>query len=424
MPNIWLPYTQMLNAPPPLKVASASGSEITLEDGRVLVDAIGSWWTSCHGYQHPKLVAAIKQQADTLSHVMLGGLIHHPLIEFTQKLCSQLPADLQHVNFAESGSVAVEIAMKIAYQYWLNQNQKRHRMIHLKQGYHGDTFLAMSVCDPEEGMHTQLGDLLPHQICIELPNTESDFDALDTLLSQRHQEIAAFIVEPLVQGAGGMRFLEASLLRRTCELMRAYQLPVIFDEIFTGFGRTGTLFAFEQVDFVPDLLCLGKGITGGMTPFAATIAHTTLYNAFLSQQPDKALMHASTFAGHALGAAVGIASLELFEDSRWQSNVSRIEKQLKQELAPCQGLPAVVDVRALGAIGVVEMAFSLAPVQQHLIEDLLSQGIWCRPFGNIIYTTPSFNIKADQLSHITQAICNSVERIASQWHDQLGRTNG
>lgn len=419
MPNIWLPYTQMLNAPTPLKVASASGSEITLEDGRVLIDAIGSWWTSCHGYQHPKLVNAIKQQADTLSHVMLGGLIHHPLIEFTAKLCAKLPADLQHVNYAESGSVAVEIAMKIACQYWLNQKQIRTRFIHLQHGYHGDTFLAMSVCDPEGSMHAHLGNLLPQHLCIDLPKDQSDFDVLDQLISQHHSEITAFIVEPLVQGAGGMRFLDAAKLKRTCELMRSYELPVIFDEIFTGFGRTGTLFAFEQVDFVPDLLCLGKGITGGMTPFAATIANTNLYNAFLSPMSDKTLMHASTFAGHALGAAVGIASLELFEDSSWQTNVSRIEAQLKEELAPCEDLSGVVDVRARGAIGVVEMAYSLAPIQQRLIEDLLAQGIWCRPFGNIIYTTPSFNIQPEQLRHITQAICNSVERIASEWHDQL-----
>lgn len=419
MANIWLPYTQMLNAPIPLKVASASGSKLTLEDGRVLLDAIGSWWTTCHGYQHPTLVEAIKRQADTLSHVMLGGLIHDPLIEFTTKLCAKLPDDLEHVNYCESGSVAVEIAMKIACQYWLNQKQSRNRFIHLKHGYHGDTFLAMSLCDPETGMHAHLGDLLPRHIGIDLPQTEHEFETLDKLLSQHHHEIAGFMVEPLVQGAGGMRFLNAPLLKRTCELMRSYQLPVIFDEIFTGFGRTGTLFALEQVDFVPDLLCLGKGITGGMTPFAATIANTKLYNTFLSPGPDKMLMHASTFAGHALGASVGIASLELFEDASWQINVSRIEQQLKNQLAPCQDLPGVVDVRALGAIGVVEMAFSLVPLQEHLVKDLLSQGIWCRPFGNIVYTTPSFNIESEQLKCITKAICNSVERISSEWHDQL-----
>jgi adenosylmethionine---8-amino-7-oxononanoate aminotransferase len=417
MANIWLPYTQMQNAAIPFEVKSAHGSTLTLQNGCTLIDAVGSWWTSCHGYQHPKLIAALKRQADSLAHVMLGGLTHQPIIEFTNKLCAKLPATLEHAVYSESGSVAVEIAMKIASQSWYHQNQKRTQFLHLQHGYHGDTFYTMSVGDPEQGMHAQFGDLLPKQCCICLPQTEQAFAMLDLHLSQHQHELAAFIVEPRVQGAGGMKFLDPVLLNKTCELIRHYQIPVIFDEIFTGFGRTGTLFALEQIGFVPDIICLSKGITGGVTPFAVTIANSELYNHFLSVEPGKALMHASTYSGHALGAAVGLASLELFDELPWQSCVAQIENQLIHGLNPCRELPGVQDVRALGAIGVVEMSYDLGPFQQFLINDFAEQGIWCRPFGNIIYTTPSFNILPEQLAQITRSICNSVERISREWHD-------
>lgn len=413
MSTVWRPYTQMQTAPAPLVVKSVSGSIITLEDNTKLIDAMGSWWTTCHGARHPKLVAAMEKQLRVMPHAMLGGLTHQPIIQLTEKLTNKLAPELNHAFYSESGSVAVEVALKMAYQFWLNQNQPhKSKFIHLKHGYHGDTFFAMSICDPLEGMHARFKHCLPEQYLIELPQTPDDFINFEKWLSLNHHTVAGLIIEPLVQGAGGMKFLCPQALHKLCEIVRKFELIIIFDEIFTGFGRTGPFFAYEKIGFVPDIICLGKALSGGMTPFAATIASDKIYHQFLSNDEDMALMHGPTFTGHALGAAAALASLTIFEETPWQENVKAIEAQLNRQLTPCLAYSCVQSVRCQGAIGVVELKSSLSPYMDELKRFFIERGVWCRPFGRIIYTTPSFSISPTQLNHITETIRCSVEGLA------------
>jgi len=400
--HLWLPYTQMKTTPPPLKAASTTGTRILLEDGRELVDGIASWWTACHGYNHPHIRAAVEKQLAILPHVMLGGLVHEQALTLARRLSDMLPGDLDHVFFSDSGSVAVEVAMKMAMQYWLNKGVRtRRKLLAFKGGYHGDTIATMAVCDPEEGMHALFTGVLPEHHVIDL-NAEH----IDAFLAVRADEIAAILIEPLVQGAGGMLFHDARLLQHLRRAAEKYDLLLIFDEIFTGFGRTGTLFACDAAEVTPDIITLGKGLTGGTLPLAATVASKKVFDAFWSDDPSHALMHGPTYMGNALACAAANASLDLFETEPRLLQAAEIGKQMGKELGRCIGLPGVKDVRVKGAIGVVELERirDMNGLKKHLVE----QGVWVRPFRNIVYLTPALTITKADLTMLTNAVVNVV----------------
>ena len=408
--HIWLPYTQMKSAKLPVPVVSASGVRLRLADGRELVDGISSWWTACHGYAHPHILKSVTDQLEKMPHVMFGGLAHEPAYRLAARLASLLPGDLNHVFFSESGSVAVEVALKMAVQFWLNQGQRRTGFISFRGGYHGDTFATMSICDPEEGMHKLFRGVLPEQFVMEMPDTNDRRDALDRLLNDKSQEIAAIIVEPLVQGAGGMKFHDASVLAELKKLSERHNVLLIFDEIFTGFARTGSMFACEQAGVSPDIICLGKALTGGTVPLAATVATDKIFNAFLSDDPhaDAALMHGPTYMAYPLGCAAANASLDLFEREPRLQQVRAIEAQLTQELAACRTAPGVRDVRVRGAIGAVQMHGAVDAVG--LRSRFVEKGCWIKPFGDVIYLTPPFVIAPNDLSTLTRAIVEEVQK--------------
>jgi len=402
--HIWLPYTQMRTAGPPLPVTATSGTRLRLADGRELVDGIASWWTACHGYNHPHLLAALQAQAEAMPHVMFGGLGHEPAYRLATRLAGMLPGDLTRVFLAESGSVSVEVAMKMAVQYWLNKGERgRYKILAFTGGYHGDTIATMAVCDPEEGMHAKFRGLLPEHPVLPLPRDAESLETLDQFLAQQGHRIAAMLVEPLVQGAGGMLFHDAVVLRRLRELADRYGILLIFDEIFTGFGRTGTMFACEAAGVVPDIVTLSKALTGGVLPLSAAIASARVFDAFWSEDPNAALMHGPTYMGHALACAVANASLDLFETEPRLQQVAAISAALHQGLEPCRAMPAVADVRVLGAIGVVELKQAPADLRG-LKEKLVEQGVWIRPFGRILYLTPSFTIGEEDLERLMAAI--------------------
>ncbi|WP_192814101.1 adenosylmethionine--8-amino-7-oxononanoate transaminase [Rhodovulum sp. PH10] len=402
-PHVWLPYAQMKTAPAPLPVARTFGSRIVLADGTVLVDGIASWWTACHGYNHPHIRAAVAAQLETMPHVMLGGLLHEPAARLSARLAAMLPGDLDHVFLADSGSIAVEIALKMAVQYQLNGGVRgRKKFVAFRGAYHGDTTGAMAVCDPDEGMHRMFAGLLPEQIITDLPTDEAKAEALDRLLAERADEIAGIIVEPLVQGAGGMLMHDPEVLRILRKLADRHDALLIFDEIFTGFGRTGTMFACEAAGVVPDIVTLGKGLTGGTMTLAAVVATDRVYGRFWSDDPLHAMMHGPTFMGNPLACAAANASLDLFESEPRLEQVAAIEAALKDQLAPCRALPGVVDVRTMGAIGVVELdrIDDLADLKDQFVK----AGVYVRPFGRIVYLTPAFTIGMDDLARLTGAI--------------------
>ena len=401
--HVWLPYAQMRTAPLPLPVARTEGSAIHLEDGRVLIDGIASWWTSCHGYNHPHIRQAVAAQLERVPHVMFGGLAHEPAYRLSTRLAALLPEPLNRVFFTDSGSVAVEVAIKIAVQSRLNRGERgRTKILAFTGGYHGDTFGTMAVCDPEEGMHAMFTGLLPEHPVIPLPRDEASMAAFDAFLAANAHMLAGIIIEPLVQGAGGMVLHPPQVLRHLRRAADTHGLTLIFDEIFTGFGRTGTMFAFEQAGVAPDIITLSKALTGGTLPLAATIATDALFEAFLSESPATALMHGPTYMANPLGCAAANASLDLFEREPRLAQVAAISAQLARELAPCRALPGVVDVRVLGAIGVVELAQIDNPAALRMA--LVAQGVWIRPFRNILYLTPAFTISPDELSRLCTAI--------------------
>jgi adenosylmethionine-8-amino-7-oxononanoate aminotransferase len=401
--HVWLPYAQMATAPMPLPVARTAGSKIFLEDGRVLVDGIASWWTACHGYNHSHIVQAVARQLEAMPHVMFGGLGHEPAYKLAARLAALLPGDLNRVFFSDSGSVAVEVAMKIAVQARLNRGERgRTKILAFHGGYHGDTLGTMAICDPEEGMHSLFAGLLPEQPVIALPKDAASIAAFDVFLEEHGRTLAAIIVEPLVQGAGGMVFHDAAVLRHLRKAADYYGLTLIFDEIFTGFGRTGTMFAFEQAGVVPDIITLSKALTGGTSPLAVTVASDELFAAFLSDSAETALMHGPTFMANPLGCAAANASLDLFEREPRLAQAAAISRQLEAELAPCRGMPGVVDVRVMGAIGVVELERIANPAALRMA--LVEQGVWIRPFRNIVYLTPALTIGVEELSVLTGAI--------------------
>ena len=393
----------MKTAAPPLEAVRTHGCRIELADGRTLVDGIASWWTACHGYNPPHIRAAVERQLAEMPHVMFGGLTHAPAERLAARLAALLPGGLDHVFFSDSGSVAVEVALKLALQLWRNRGVAgRTRILAFRDGYHGDTMGAMSVCDPDEGMHARFGAALRRQLFADLPQGEAEAKALDSLLAAHAHELAAVIVEPLVQGAGGMRFHAPEVLARVAAAARRHGLPLIADEIFTGFGRTGSLFACEQAGIVPDIVCLSKALTGGTMGLAATVATGEVFDAFWSDDPGAALMHGPTFMANPLACAAANASLDLFEAEPRLAQVAAIAEALEAGLAPCRGMAGVEDVRVLGAIGVVE--FDHEPDREALKRALVARGVWVRPFGRIVYLTPAFTVDARDLATLTDAV--------------------
>jgi len=403
LPHLWLPYTQMKTSLAPLAVARTHGTRIVLEDGRELIDGIASWWTACHGYNHPHIRAALERQAKELPHVMLGGLVHKQAAELAARLSALLPGDLDHVFFSDSGSVAVEVAMKMATQYWLNKNVRgRKKILAFKGGYHGDTIATMAVCDPEEGMHALFSGLLPEHPVIDLPRDDESIAAFDTFLERHADTLAAILVEPMVQGAGGMLFHDERVLQRLRRAADKYELLLIYDEIFTGFGRTGPMFVSAVEGATPDIVTLGKGLSGGTLPLAATIASKKVFDAFWSDDPMHALMHGPTFMGNALACAAANASLDLFESEPRLVQANEIASQMGPALGRCLELPGVKDVRVKGAIGVVELAH--IDDMNALKRALVAKGVWVRPFRTIVYLTPALTIGEDDLERLTTAI--------------------
>jgi adenosylmethionine-8-amino-7-oxononanoate aminotransferase len=415
--HVWHPYAPLEGALPPYPVKNAQGVHLTLEDGRQLIDGMSSWWSVIHGYNHPVINAAAKAQLDEMSHVMFGGLTHRPAAELAARLITLTPEPLTRVFFCDSGSVSVEVAIKIAIQYWHSKGQPgKQRMLTIRRGYHGDTCGAMAVCDPETGMHHLFAEALPKHLFAEAPTVTKDAEWRDediadfrNLVKQNHSEIAAVILEPLVQGAGGMRFYAPEYLRQVRSLCDSYDVLLIADEIATGFGRTGTLFACEQAEIVPDIMCLGKAITGGYMSLAATLTTSEVSQA-ISRNAPKAFMHGPTFMANPLACAIANASIDLLLDSPWQERIARMSETFSERLQPCQDWDGVADVRIKGGIGVLELE---QPVDMPSITSrFVDKGVWVRPFGKLVYVMPPYIINDEELNRLlttrTEAVAEEL----------------
>jgi adenosylmethionine-8-amino-7-oxononanoate aminotransferase len=412
--HIWHPYTSMTAPTPCLPVASTDGVYITLSTGEQLIDGMASWWSTIHGYGHPELNSVAHQQIDKMSHIMFGGLTHEPAIELAKQLVAITPSGLDKVFIADSGSVAVEVAIKMAFQYWQAKGQPlKNRLVTIKNGYHGDTFGAMAVCDPINGMHDIFNDVLLKHYFAQSPQTtfnqawdEQDIDSLEQIIKDNHLHIAALILEPIVQGAGGMRIYHPQYLAQAKKLCERYDILLIADEIATGFGRTGKLFACEHANISPDILCVGKALTGGYLSLAATLTTSEVANT-ISNGGAGCFMHGPTFMGNPLACAIAVKSIELLTTNNWQQQVSLIETQLNKGLAPAIELDNVADVRVLGAIGVVELkeAVDAVAIQQQFKE----QGVWVRPFGKLVYVMPAYIMNTEQIKQLTAAIIHVVK---------------
>jgi adenosylmethionine---8-amino-7-oxononanoate aminotransferase len=415
--HVWHPYASMLSPPAAFAIKRAEGVRLYLEDGRELIDGMSSWWCAIHGYNVPELNAAVSGQLRKMAHVMFGGLTHEPATRLAARLLEIAPAGMQHVFFADSGSVSVEVAIKMALQYWQAQGLvNKNRLLTIRHGYHGDTFGAMSVCDPDTGMHHLFTGLLARQLFAEAPTVRTDADWNEAQIADfsekiaaHRDELAAVILEPIVQGAGGMRFYAPEFLRRVRALCDANDVLLICDEIATGFGRTGRMFACEHAGIAPDIMCVGKALTGGYMTLAAVLCTGRVMQGVHAD--GGALMHGPTFMANPLACAVALASIDLLLALPWQERIAAIESQMKEELEPCRRLPGVADVRVLGAIGVVEMR---GPVDMEVVQELLGKReVWLRPFGNLVYTMPPFIINSNELGAVTKVMHEIVASAAS-----------
>jgi len=417
--HIWHPYSAMNSDLPVYEVESADGVHLKLKDGRELIDGMSSWWCMIHGYNHPEMNAALEQQIKKMSHVMFGGLTHQPAIELTKKLIEITPKSLQKVFYSDSGSVAVEVAMKMAIQYWqAKDTPKKQRFISLRSAYHGDTFAAMSVSDPETGMHSLFKENLAKQIFIKQPTSrfsepcnKKDLSELKETLKQHANEVAALILEPIVQGAGGMWFYSSDYLKQAKQLCEKYNVLLILDEIATGFGRTGKLFACEHADISPDIMCIGKALTGGYLTLAATLTTDDISNTIDNGEPG-VFMHGPTFMANPLACTAAITSIKLLLEYDWQQNIKRIETQLKEGLKVCKTFNNVNEVRILGAIGVIEMneTVNMKTITQAFVE----AGVWVRPFGKLVYLMPPYIIGKNDLTKLINAVITTVENHTSK----------
>ena len=413
--HIWHPYSSLIQPVPPLHVESAEGVEIQLKDGTTLIDGMASWWSAIHGYKHPALNKAAKDQIDNMSHVMFGGLTHDPAIALCQQLINITAEPLTKVFLSDSGSVAVDVAMKMAIQYWYSQDQNnKTEFVGLRGGYHGDTLGAMSACDPDTGMHHLFTGILAKQHFVNRPQAKfgepcarADTEEMKNLLSSHHQTIAAVILEPVVQGAGGMYFYSAEYLAQVRQLCDEFNVLLIADEIATGFARTGKFFACHHAPIVPDIMCLGKALTGGYLSLAATLTSDTIAES-ICRGEGGAFMHGPTFMGNPLACSIASASIELLLQSDWQANIQRIEKQLSNNLLPLKQNAKIADSRVLGGIGVIE---AKQAVDMHKVQKLLPElGVWLRPFGKLVYTMPPYVMNNRQLDQV----CHAIERVVEQ----------
>ena len=413
--HLWHPYTSLTDPLPVFPVKETNGVRIILEDGRELIDGMSSWWSVIHGYSHPKLVRALKDQAETMSHVMFGGLTHRPAVELAQRLVALTPEGLDRIFICDSGSVAVEVAMKMAIQYYhALGDKKKCKFATIRSGYHGDTFHAMSVCDPVTGMHHLFSTVLPHYYFASRPECRyddewqpEDITPLETILVEHRDELCGVILEPIVQGAGGMRFYHPQYLRAVRKLCTEHDILLIADEIATGFGRSGRLFGCNHAAVIPDIMCVGKALTGGMMTLAAAITTEQVAVTISSGDPG-VFMHGPTFMGNPLACSVAVASLNLLEENDWYTQVRRIEQKLREGLQPCSRLSYVRDVRVLGAIGVVECN---QPVQMKVIQEhFVGRGVWVRPFGSLVYLMPPYCINDSDIDRLTSAVTDVLQQ--------------